>query len=365
MGGLGILIAGTAAAALMFLPARTPGQSVNPRVEYVKVFAVAGRVDWHTGTGRIAFDKAGSDLNYDVYTMSPNGSSLQCLTCDWPVTQGHNGNPAWHPSARYITFQSLDLSLPFLPPEKESIAYRMTSPGWGTNNNLWLMTSDGSQFWQLRQVSAGLGTLHAQFSRSGTRLLWSEKLQYSVAIDEQWTMKLADLVWDAGVPRLANIIDISPLGIDSFYETHGFTPDDGKIIFTAGRLSASSTDIYLYDLAAGTLQNLTNTPQEYDEHAHISPSGHEIVWATSRNVETTRNYFIPYTDYWTMNLDGSDQQRLTYFNNPAYPEFITGGAVAADVTYGPDDRWLLAKLEVNAVTPRFKMLETIAYIKRP
>ena len=327
-----------------------------------------GRLDWSSVKNLIVYDKTGSDGYYDVYTMAKDGSGSQCLTCGKPIPQLNNGNPAWDPTGSYIVFQSQDPSLAFLPVEKQAIATRMTSPGWGTNNNLWLMTSDGSQFWQLTNVASGMGTLHACFSHGGTKLLWSEKTGL-VGLAEQWTIKLADLVWINGVPQLQNITLIQPLGINIFYETHDFSPDDRKILLSAGfengDPSASALDIYVYDLSAGTLQDLTNTPTEYDEHAHFTPDGSKIVWASSRNITLTRSYFVPFLDYWIMNADGSNQQRVTYFNDPTAPEYYANGLLTTDFSFGPTSQWMFSRLEVTVTDlPQYNnVAEVIAVAK--
>jgi hypothetical protein len=53
--------------------------------------------------------------------------------------------------------------------------------------------------------------------------------------------------------------------------------------------------------------------EEYNEHAMHSPNGKRIVWMSGReNLKGS-------TDYWSMNLDGSNKVRLTDFNNPDLP----------------------------------------------
>lgn len=348
--------------AVVLVPALAAGQGVTlrERVQFVKVIAVGGRVDWSHSHNLIALDKVGDDRFSDVYIALPDGSGKQCLTCGKPLPQAHNGNPSWHPSGGLIVFQSQDPALAVLPAEKQPIAYRMTSPGWGTNNNLWLMTSNGTQFWQLTEVAAGMGVLHPQFNRLGSKLLWAEKIGLQ-GLAEQWTMRLADLTWEFGKPNLKNVEDIHPFGINFFYETHGFTPDGRKIIFTAGDPSISSLDIYLYDLLNGEVRNLTNTPDEYDEHAHISPDGTQIIWASSRGIDIPRDYFVPFTDYWVMDIEGRNQSRLTYFNDPQAPEYYPGGVVVADFGFDPSGQWLVSKLELTQTVD--SIVEVIVVMK--
>jgi hypothetical protein len=318
---------------------------VPTRLESSTELALGARTDRLPATGLIAFDKMGFDPYFDLYTMLPNASGQICLTCGKPVPQLHSGNPVWHPSGSYIVFQIQDPALPILPPEFEPFATLVTNPGFGVNNNLWATTADGSQFWQLTSVEAGMGVLHARFNRAGTRLLWSEKIGLT-GKDGQWTMKVADFRLANGVhPQLRNIAQIQPLGTDIFYETHEFNPDGSGILFSAGWPSQDSLDIYTYDPASGVLRNLTNSPEDWDEHAHFTPDGSKIMWASSRDINKPRAYVVPYLDYWMMNLDGSSRSRMTYFNEPSAPEYFPNGLVTADFSFGPTIQWIYSSLQ--------------------
>ncbi len=314
--------------------------------EGLKYVGPGSRLDWCQATSQVVFDKLNAtDGYYDLYIglASTNARCLTCTDTRWPA---HSGNPACHPSGQYIAFQSLDVTLPFLPVERQPIAWLMTNPGWGTNNNLWLITRDGTSAWLLRQIGAGQATLHPQFSRDGGRLLWAERIGLN-GVDELWTMKLADFVWEEGQPALRNIADIAPFGNETLYETFGFSSDDSALLFAAGDPVTRSLDIYTYNVSTGLVQNLTNTPNDWDEHARMSPDGTKIIWASSRDITITRDYFVPFLDYWTMNADGSNPRRLTYFNDPTAPEYYDGGVVTADNAFSADGKTVAARLELT------------------
>ena len=307
-------------AAVLTLAASAGGAArttlASPRVQTVTPIALGGRVDWHPSGQLVAIDRLGeSDALSDVYLMRPNGSDLRCLTCGGPgVPQGNNGNPAWHPSGYLIAFQAQNPSLPILPVEREPIANLATSPGWGMNHNLWIAMADGTRFWQLTNVAAGMAVLHPHFNSAGTRLVWSERVGFDVA-SEQWVIKTGAFRWTGTEPALTNVQSLAPLGLNVFYEAHGFSPDGRQLLFSAGRLAESSLDIHLVDLVTGELRNLTNSPSEYDEHAQFTPDGSAIVWASSRDITIPRTYFAPYLDYWVMRLDGTERQRVTYLQS--------------------------------------------------
>jgi Tol biopolymer transport system component len=332
------------------------------RIEQVTVVAVGGRVDWSPDGSSIAFDRLGGDYLSDVWAMRSTGADRWCLTCDRAeVPQGNNGNPSWHPSGQVIAFQAQNTALPLpIPADDEELARLMTSPGWGTNHNLWIALADGSRFWQLTDIAAGMAVLHPQFDRTGSRLLWAEKIAFAGVGSEQWVLRIGTFGWQDG-PTLTSIRTLAPLGPDVFYESHGFSPDSRRILFTAGRLAERDLDIYWYDLGTGALQNLTNSPGVYDEHAHLSPDGTRIVWASARDIHIPRTYFVPFLDYWTMNVDGAGAKRISYFNDPSAREYVAAGAVVADFSFSPGGTWMVSKLEVGGrETP---VIELIALIR--
>ena len=77
------------------------------------------------------------------------------------------------------------------------------------------------------------------------------------------------------------------------------------------------------------------TNEGYNEHAHISPDGKYIVWMSSVGNGDTHDYYKVGTDYWIMNIDGSNKQRLTFLNKPDHPHFRGRYAVVADFDWDP------------------------------
>ncbi len=294
-----------------------------------------GRLDWSAANDLIAFDRIGDGEYFQVYTMRPDGTDETCLTCGKAAAPTkHKGNPAWHPSGKYIVFQAEKEQHPGL----SSVA----NPGFGIYNDLWLMTSDGQEYYPLTDVPEGMGVLHPHFSHDGSKLLWAERVALGKGGDTtgEWALKVADFVVQEGKPRLEAITAYQPLG-PVFYESHDFSPDDKTILFTAhiepDRETKSWLDIYTLDLATSKVERLTNTIAVWDEHAHYSPSGKKVTWMSSAdcgcNPAVAKDL---QTDIWMMNADGSDQARLTHFSDPNYPEFTGQRSVAADSSWNGD-----------------------------
>lgn len=312
-----------------------------------------GRVSWCHQKDLIALDMRGSDQYYDIYTLKPDGSGLTSLTAGKgdKLPQMHIGQPAWHPSGKHIVFQAQDPELTFPKDYNKSMRMFVSGPGIGINNNLWLMTPDGKKFWQLTSVKSRRGVLHPHFSPNGKKLLWSEKIDRSSGGIGTWVIKLADYSFKKGKPKLKNIRVYRPNGLQ-LSETHGFSPNGKKIIFSGipnGKYFFHF-DLYVMNLKTGELTRLTDN-YEWDEHAHFSPDGKWIIWSSSEGIPQNKNLKGLFDlkkvklDYWIMKSDGSGKQRLTYFNEPSHLHYLNGNTLAADFDWGPDGKTLAAYIK--------------------
>ncbi len=302
-----------------------------------------GRVDWSAARNLIVYDRVGRDGYYDVYVMGPDGGNDRCLTCDTRgrVPHKHNGNPAWHPSGRYIVFQAEKVHHPG--------ASREAQPGFGRHSDLWLATADGERFYQLTNGPATTrhGVLHPQFSHDGKYLTWSEMYQPPNPLVKRrlygfWKLKIAQFELGPQGPGLVNIRDYQPGG-PAFYENHGLSVDGRTLLFTsnfhAAALELLENDIYIMDLEQGIPVRLAS--ERYNEHAHYSPNGEKIVWMTSAG-NTNRG-----TDLWMMNADGTGKIRLTNFNDSGSAGYTGQRMIAADSAWSPDGARIVAYVQTS------------------
>lgn len=310
-----------------------------------------GRLDWSHQNDLIAFDTLDDEGWYQVHVMRPDGSDERCLTCNRPeLPTKHKGNPSWHPDGEYIVFQTEKQEHPGLS--------SMSTPGMGKDNDLWLMTKDGDTYFQLTNLAERMGVLHPHFSHDGSKLLWSEKVAVRRANrgrPEGWAIKIADFSIVDGQPSLTNINTHQPLGL-VFYETHGFSKDDSTIIFTGiiERFPEVNNwlDIYTMDLATGEITLLTDTLDDWDEHAHFSSNGDKIAWSSSRDCDCEPSKFRNLRlDIWIMNADGTDKTRLTHFSDPNYPLYLANYSIAIDNAWGPEGD----RLAVYVTNSRFPL----------
>ena len=328
---------------LLLLFAATAALAADSNFTFV-IRDTGGRVDW----GRhnvIAFDRPDANNWSQVWTMLSDGSKQKCLTCGPEYSKLHNGNPAWHPSGKFIVYQSLDEKIK--KPLWGGLYHLYTSPGAGVNNNLMIVTADGSQHWQLTNLGKGKGVLHPHFSHDGKRLLWAEMTSTSPLPTGQWVMRLAEFKLRDGVPSLGDIRTLQPGGMQ-FYETHSFSPDDATILFT-GKSGSGNFDIYKYHIATQELAALTDVSENFwDEHAQFSPDGKKILWMSSKDNDGSQKGAFVKTDWWIIDADGSNKRRLTFFNKKGAQEYIKGKAIAADISWSPDGKKAIGYLQDNS-----------------
>lgn len=307
-----------------------------------------GRVSWSPKGDYILIDQKGEDEYYDLYLIRPDGSEEQCLTCETggALSKGHKGTAEWHPSGKYIVFQSQK--------KKDTGNFGRdiaAKPGFGRHMDLWLMEVKTKRVFQLTHTkdSDDTGVLHPHFSHDGQKLTWSEMYKapgmFGKAKDAgYWKIKIASFSFNANKPLLSNIKAYEPGG-PGLYENHGLSPDGDNLLFTAtfeGGNFFKAANIYQYNIKLNKLDKLAY--EKYNEHAHYSHNGRKIIWMTSAQNKNNG------TDYWAMDTDGSNKRRLTSFNNPKNKNYKGKMVISADASFNPTGTKLVAYLQLNLLT---------------
>jgi Tol biopolymer transport system component len=196
----------------------------------------------------------------EIHTMAPDGTGQKCLTCG---QGGNNDGVRWRPgSADTLIFIS-DRDHPFAT----------GNAGGGFGQELYAMHADGSQPTRLTQSHAWATNYHVNWSPDGMHIIWGRTDTYA------WDVMIADFVSDAAGMRLVN--ERRLVHDTTWWETHGFTADNKFVITTNTRAGFESADLYAIDVSSGQRTRLT-TSMAWDEHAHLSPDGREIVWISGR-----------------------------------------------------------------------------------
>lgn len=80
-----------------------------------------------------------------------------------------------------------------------------------------------------------------------------------------------------------------------------------------------ATTIYSIDLATGQTAKLAN--KSFSQCPSYTPDGKHIVYMTGRDSDIFP-FSVQGADWWIMNTDGSNQQRLTYMNKKDSPQSV-------------------------------------------
>lgn len=222
------------------------------------------------------------------------------------------------------------------------------------------------------QDSSIRAVIHPQFSYDGKKLFWAERVKYGKSFSGGWVLKIADFVVDNKAIRLEDIKTYTPGEWSCFYESHAFSKDNKKVLFS-GNLKAEQTsvglDIYELNLETQQLKRLIHSDSDWDEHAHYSPDGTKIAWMSSTDLDIKWGDDISghkwgrylKTELWIMDVDGSNKQRLTFFNSPGHQEYMGGArCIVSDSAWSPDGTRLAAL--VAHETPRGKLKSKIVMI---
>ena len=361
---------------IAFCGGAPPCAGKNPLIAGVRVLQQSGARPRFSPDGQwIIFDRKNADGYYDVYMTDLQGQFLIELTeGKADIGQKNNGNADFDPSGKYIVFLSEE--------EKHySDVLKWTGdPGVGLFSNLWATDLNGDHFWKLtdipikQRLSDGIPAMAAVnplFAPDDTILYWTER--YAEGGNNnwgRWRIKAADFVIRADGPRLEN-------------ERIAFTPQTGTYVTALGFLSPTEIilsgnldgqheygmDEYVLDTQTGRLRNLTNTPTLWEEDATVTPSG-QIIFMSNAFSPFVYDFSNPgwsaqkmERDYIIMSSDGSNQQRLTYFNDPSAPEYLSRPVIVAASDVSTDGKYLIFSLGVDFGEKQRDMVLKVVLIK--
>jgi Tol biopolymer transport system component len=321
------------------------------------------RPQWSPDGRWIVYDDHERTSSYDtnpykIYRMHPDGSAVECLTCNRPEVPLNSGGAQFDPSGRYLVF-SAEQAQHYTLPAKSTAA----DPGGGIFNDLAILDFKTKKITRLNVVASGLrgqyagGTLFPRFSHSGTRIAWGEYVNKGVAASRfgAWRIVVADFI-AIPEPHLENRKTYTPGPRPGIYEIQGWMTDDSSLLISCAPLPGqddNALDIAQMNLATGQLKQLTFTagvqgqPAEYEEHAEISPGGDALAFMSSAGYGIdTKRFFITWlkTELWLANADGSQPRQLTSFNVPGKPGYNGQRAVVSMLSWAPDASAIVANV---------------------
>jgi WD40-like Beta Propeller Repeat len=168
-------------------------------------------------------------------------------------------------------------------------------------------------------------------SRHKMHIAWTEWLDQptSDVSPKGSQINEADIVYEAGTPKLANqrpVLSSSDLPFDCTMETQNFRPPaERELTFSAYTKQGKAADVCGVDLVSKKVTKYTDTPDEYDEPEGIYPDGQHTLVECDRQNHLGNGHI----DLWKLALDGGgDYQRLTHFSD--YPDYKASNPVVSD-----------------------------------
>jgi hypothetical protein len=201
------------------------------------------------------------------------------------------------------------------------------------DEEMWVMKADG------RSAPTPLESkIHegVAISRTRMRIAWSNShQQYPERFEPgESALYVADIVYDGGVPRLANTTEvIRARQPDCTLEAQDFRFDDTQLIYTCYRENGNKADVMGVDLRTRTVTTYRKIAGEYNEAEGVSPDGKWVLVESSHDQGDAEHQTFRYIDLWKLLLEpnGTNFVRMTRFG-----EFE--GHKASNPVVSPDQR---------------------------
>jgi Tol biopolymer transport system component len=164
---------------------------------------------------------------------------------------------------------------------------------------------------------------------------------------------LADFV-ESPEPHLENIRRIQPGG-EAFYEASDISPDGRSLVFTSNYDTKNfwKNQIYSYDLSTGASKRLT--VDGYNEHPSYTPDGRHIIFMSNNEVDRLR--LLTGTDWWLMDADGGNKQRISFMNSKKHPHSDGHPMWAGLVAWSPDGDWFYGDVQTTLIGLKGKIIK--------
>jgi dipeptidyl aminopeptidase/acylaminoacyl peptidase len=287
--------------------------------------------------------------NRELFVMNADGTEKVQLT----ETPESEFNAVWHPDGERIVCLS--------PVSGEVQA--------------WVMNRDGSGKTRISEVEGGMNSF--AFSPTGDKVLYTKDVQINKTtadlhpdLPKANARIINDLMyrhwdtWEDGAYSHIFVADFdgsfsggtdimpgeawdTPLKPWGGLEEISWTPDGKGIAYTCKKLTgvdftfSTNSDIYFYDLSAGTTANLTEGMPGYDKAPFFSPDGSRIYWHSMERA----GYEADKERLFEMDLASGEKRYLT----PDF-DYSPEGQVWAD-----DGEYLYFVCAVNSERQLFKM----------
>lgn len=280
-------------------------------------------VRYNAATGSVVYNKADANGVFHIYSSNTDGSNeLAIAYSGWPNDR-HQWVEEIDPTGQFLIcyVEKTD----YVTETDHTRSQSDAIPGYGAYTDIWLLKRDGSQAWMLVQTANDYsdGVIHGALSPDGTKFAWSQRVKAPVSgsLSEGagcYDFKVADISYGSS-PALSNTQSFRPGNVMALGEVESISNDNSNFLFYSSYESNSiiATPVYRMNIASGAITKLTT--ESFAQCPTYTPDGSRILYMTGQDCDIFP-LSVQGADWWIMNYDGSDKQRITWMNKKNSPQ---------------------------------------------
>lgn len=298
---------------------------------------------WNKTTATVAYGKKDAKGFYKIYLSDSLGNNERPLTFPGWRSDRHQWAEEWDPSGNYIFCYVEKAEYVKEKGHKRKSVDAM--PGYGAYTDLWLITRDGSKAWQMTDLpnNYNSGIIHSATSPDGTLFAWSERIKAPKFTDMNlaagaYVMRVAEFTFDS-IPHFTNIKTFQPGGLLAANELEAISPDNSTLSFysTFESKHLFRTPIYTLNMISGEIKKLTS--ESFAQAPTYTLDGNRLIYMTGFECAIFP-FEIQGADWWIMNIDGSNKQRISYMNVKDNPQSVNHYRLAGSISVMSDHSFL-------------------------
>jgi Tol biopolymer transport system component len=298
---------------------------------------------YNKATATVAYGKPDKTGCYKIYLSDSSGNNERALTFPGWKKDRHQWAEEWHPSGEFL-FCYVEKA-DYVKEKGHKRKAVDAIPGYGAYTDLWLVTRDGSKAWPLTDLpnAYSSGIIHSAISDDGKMFAWSERIRSPKFTDMNmaagsYVIRVADFVFDS-VPHFENIRTFQPGNVDAANELDAISKDKTTIAFysTFESKNLFATPVYTLNIVTGEIRKLTD--ESFAQAPTYTPSGNKIVYMTGAGCDIFP-FEIQGADWWMMNPDGSNKQRLTWMNKKNHAHSVNHYRLAGCISFMTENTFL-------------------------
>ncbi len=298
---------------------------------------------YNKATQTVAYGKPDKNNVYHIYVCDTNGNNVKRLVVPGWREDRQQWAEEWTPDGQYL-FCYVEKS-EYVKEKGHKRKPVDAIPGYGGYTDLWVIKRDGSRAWRLTDLpnKYSSGLIHAAISHDGKMFAYTERIgapkfgSFNLGAGS-YVFRVADIVTDS-FPHLINTRTFQPGGIEASGELDGISPDNTTLVFysTFESKNILATPLYSLNMVSGKITKLTT--ESFSQAPAFTPDGKHIVYMTGDGADRFPGE-IQGADWWIMNPDGTEKERLTWMNKKNHPQSINHYRLAGCLSFMSDHSFL-------------------------